>query len=86
MAKRSSSDEDQVDYDAPTDTYRPEDYEDLPKPVERPTGEAGPSMTEQHRSGDYDEIMASAEKVTSTVTDKAETKVVTPGDSGVGTK
>lgn len=85
MAKRPADDDDQVDYDPPTDTYRPENYDELPKPVERPTGEAGPSMTEQHRSYDYDELVASG-TVTSTVTDKAETKLVKPGDAGVGTK
>lgn len=64
--------------------YRCEDYDKHAQPVERPTGEARPSEAVEHRSYDYDRLAGGA--VLGTTTERAETKVVKPGDKSVGTK
>lgn len=78
--------DEQVDYNPPTDEYRAENYDVLDKPVVRPTGEAAESQTVEHRAPDYDQLIASADKVIGTFRDRIEAKVVTSADSKVETK
>lgn len=78
--------EEQVDYDPPTDEHRAENYDALTKPVVRPTGEVAESQTVEHRAPDYDQLVADTDKIVGTVTERAETKVITPADSKAETK
>lgn len=63
--------------------YRCDGYDKYAKPVERPTGEAGPAEATEHRSYDYEQLIGQGGKVLGTAPD---TKVIKPADKNVGIK